>query len=237
MNELELAERFNRELDGVFQEGKSVNFSPDQAAMDLAAELARADFSAESAIKESLRERLVPAVLPAMGAQTAELAGADLSGGFAGAVRGLLRNVYARAALAAACLLLVLVPIFHRSGGPGGEPAPASVPARPAESGGIITAAANLREPAVRVPVRIRRAGVSAEPGVFNSIPMARLKVESIQAFPIESAGGGTPIILAKGREVRLENGSRIVLETEHVIFTFERRVISPEELFERRSL
>ncbi len=234
MNELELAERFNRELDGVFQEGKSVYFSPDPAAMDLAAELARADFSRESAIKESLRERLVPSIIRAAGAQAEGLAG-----GFAGTMRGLLRNVYARAALAAACLLLILFPILRRSGGQGREPGPAPAAfSSPHPTAKVIPATAvAARKPDVQAPVLAPAAPAAADQGVFQSIPMARLAGEPIQSFPIESAGIGTPIILAKGREVRLENGSGVVLETEHAVFTFERRVISPDELFERRSL
>jgi len=233
MNEFELAERFNRELDGVFLEGKSVPFAPDQAAMDFAAELASADHSGDSAIRESLREWLVPS------SGTAALdGGAVPSGWFAKVLLRLPRNVYARAALAAACLLLALVPIFRRSDGQGGERghAPSAFRTPRSTERAVVAAAAAPRKPSAVFPAGARSES-SAGQRVFHSRPMARLESEPIRAFPIESAGTGTPIVLAKGREVRLENGSRVVLETEHAVITLERRVISPEELFERRSL
>ncbi len=65
---------------------------------------------------------------------------------------------------------------------------------------------------------------------------MPSLKGEAIRDFPIGSAGN-PDLVLSAGRELRLENGSGLVWETEHAVFTIERRVIAPEELFQRRSL
>ena len=223
MNEAEVAEQFNKELEGVLRGGRGVYFSPDPGAMELASALARADFSGGSAIKESLRARLA--------------GGYSRPGRFAEAVRGLLRNVYARAALAAACLLLALLPLARRSGGPGVEPVrtPISEPG-PAAGRPESPAAAAWRTSTVRAPGRpLRRA--AADPVIFNSIPMARLEGEPIRNFPIGAAGGGAPIVLIAGREVKLENGSGLVFETGSGVFTLERRVITPEDIFERRVL
>ena len=217
MNEVELAERFNAELDGVFQGGGGVYFSPDPGAMELAAALARADFSGESAIKESMRTRLA--------------GGYAAPGEFAAAMRALLRNSYARLGLATACLLLALLPLIRR---PGVSPVP---PTSLTAARAVPPAGAAARKFSTRTAASTRVAAAAADPGVFYSVPMARLEGEPIQSFPIESAGAGNPIVLAAGREVRLENGSGVVWETENAIFTYERRVISLDELFQRKSI
>ena len=234
MNEAELAERFNAELDGVFQGGKQGPFSPDPGAMALAAALARADFSGGTMIKESLRARLFPPPMRAADARAAgETGGYAARGGFMEAVRGISRKVYARPALAVACLLLAIFPLARRSGGPGVSPAsPASLTAARA----VPPAGAAARKSGAPVPLGRVAAG-AADPGIFQSIPMARLEGEPIRDFFIESAGKGIPVILTAGREVRLENGSGIVWETEYAVFTYERRVISPDELFQRKSI
>ena len=173
MNELELAERFNRELDGVFREGKSAAFGPDPAAMELAASLARADYSGESEIRESLRAKLVTLSLAAGGSA----GDAALPAGPSKLFGWLPRDVFARAALAAACLLLVLIPILRRSGGTGKESvtAPAQLPAQRFEGRAAVTASSAVqRKAAVLVQARARAASTAAAPGVFNSIPMAR---------------------------------------------------------------
>lgn len=95
MNEAELAEDFNRELDAVLN-GAEPYFRPDPAAMELASAFARADFSGESRIRESLRERVSgrPGLLETL--------------------RGLFSAGYARAAFAAAVLALALLPMLRR---------------------------------------------------------------------------------------------------------------------------
>ena len=221
MNEAELAERFNKELDALLQGGEEGCFSPDAGALELAAAFARADFSGESAIKETLRTRL---------------AGEDLSGGFARTLRALLCSGYARAALAAACVLLVLVPLTRRSAPP--VTAPVTVPAPVPAPANVLP---EFLPPLPAIPAArhaaAARAAVTEASGMFQPIPMARLEGEPIRDFPIGPAGGGSPIVSAGAREVRVENGSDIVLETEHAVFKYERRVTSPEEIFERRAL
>lgn len=199
MKEQEISELFNKELDALLQEGKEPAFSPDPGAMALAGELARADFSGQSLIKESLRERLA----------------ASPAGGFLHALRSLLSNNYARAALAAAMLVVALLPLARRRAGPATGLAPAAAVSRFQEVAGL--------------------SGSASGEGLFASIPMARLESEPIKGFPITSAGAGAPVALAEGREVRLENGSAIVFETESGVFALERRTIAPEDLFERR--
>lgn len=107
MNEAELAEDFNRELDAVLNGGEPDLFRSDPGAMALAAAFARADFSGESKIKESLRQRIAAAP------------------GLAETLRGLFSGGYARAAFAAAVLALALLPLVRR-------PAPVPLPASPA---------------------------------------------------------------------------------------------------------
>ena len=94
MKEAEIAELFNKELDALLQDGQERVFSPDSGAMELAGELVRTDFSGQSLIKESLRERLA----------------GNEAGGLTEALRSLFSNNYARAALAAAVLVVALLP-------------------------------------------------------------------------------------------------------------------------------
>lgn len=118
MNEAELAEKFNLELDAVMA-GAEPAFTPDPGAMALAAAFARADFSGDSLIKESLRSRI-----------------ADRPGLFE-ALRGLLASGYVRAAFAAAILVIALLPLARRPGPaperayPSVQPIPAVLAARP----------------------------------------------------------------------------------------------------------
>lgn len=226
MNETELAEQFNKKLDDILAGGEGASFSPDPGALELAAALSRADFSSDSAIRGPLRERLA--------------GGAEVPGLFWQLLRGLLRNVYARSALAAACLLLVLLPLVRRSPGP--VTGPAGLLSEPLRPAAVLTVLPAL-PPARAGKPAVRAAGyplprVNPDPGIFSSLPMPRLAGEPLPDFPIESSGKGNPeMILAAVSEVRLENGSDLVWETERAVFTIERRVISPEELFQRRSL
>ncbi|MDO8804847.1 MAG: hypothetical protein Q7R35_10470 [Elusimicrobiota bacterium] len=215
MKEAETAELFNKELDALLQDGRGHAFSPDPGAMALAGELARADFSGQSLIKESLRERLA----------------GNEAGGLLEALRSLFSNNYARAAITAAVLVVAVLPLARRHAGRAPEITAPIAAARlllPEE-------AAHERGPVSRLraapePSRNARGG-----GLFASIPMARLETEPLKDFPITSAGSGSPVVLAEGREVELENGSGIVFETEGEVFTLERRIITPEDIFERR--
>lgn len=118
MNEEEKAGFFNAELDrllaGRLQDGESC----DPGAIKLAAELASADFSGDSRIRETFGRKLEAGRRP----------------GLAELLRGLLPNNYARAAAAAACLALAALPFFRTGGrapasGEPDLPAPAQTPA------------------------------------------------------------------------------------------------------------
>lgn len=212
MNESEQAELFNKELDAVLRGVGDVFSASDPGAIELAAALARADFSGDSSIKEALRLRLAAG-------RTAPYAG------FAERALGLLRSSGARAALAAACLVLVLLPLARRLPGPARPPA-----AQP------LSSPVQAVRPAV--PAEAAAARVEApQGGVFSSIPMARLEGDPIKDFPIERAGGGAPIILTRGRGIKTGSGSGIRWETERSVFILERRVISRDGLFRRRSI
>jgi hypothetical protein len=210
MKEQELAELFNSKLDGLLKDGEAPAFSPDQGAMDLAISLAAADFSAESGIKDALRERLT----------------AGDGAGLLHSLRALLAGPYARAAFAAAILIVALLPLARRHA----ERVPVVPPQIIAELPPLPSQAVPARLPAP--PAAARPAGV-----LFASVPMGRLETEPIQEFPIAAAGAGLQITLAEGRPITQGTGPGIVLETERVPFPIERRVIKPEDLFERRVL
>jgi len=203
MNEQETAELFNRELDALLQGRAASEFAPDRGAMALAGALASADFSGQSLIKERLRARL----------------SVKEGGGLPAALRRAFCNNYLRAALAAAVLVVALLPLARRAG----------------------------HAPEIAVPAAVARLPLQAPPagaglprgarakGLFASIPMAVPAAEPINDFPIAPAGAGSPITLAAGREVILENGSAIVFETGGAVFALERRAVTQEEIFERR--
>jgi len=214
MNESEIAELFNKELDALLQGGRERSFTPDRGAMELAGELARADFSAQSLIKESLRERLA----------------GNEAGGLLESLRSLFANNYARAAMAAAVLVVALLPLARRHAGRAPEILPPTAVARIP-----LDAAARPGAAVTRLPSALEPAQNARKEELFASIPMARLETEPIKNFPIASAGTGSPILVAEGREVKLENGSGIVFQTSEGVFTLERRAVTPEDLFERR--
>ncbi len=208
MNEAELAEKFNLELDAVMA-GAEPAFSPDPGAMALAAAFVRTDFSGDSLIKESLRSRIAcrPGLLEVL--------------------RGLLANNYARAAFAAAVLVIALLPLARRQPGPAPENAlPQAVSRSVAEL------------PPLPPPVRVKLPGrQSPGAGLFASLPMPRLQTEPLTEFPIGPAGSGLPMVLTKGRPITQGGAAMAVLETESAPFPIERRPISPEDIFERRTL
>lgn len=212
MNEQETAELFNRELDALLESGRERAFGPDSGAMELAGELARADFSGRSLIKESLRERLA----------------GKATGGFLETLRSLFSGNLARAAMAAAILVVALLPLARRQAwrAPG--------PAVPQEIARLPLAPAAAKAGS-RLPEEIALSRPAPDEGFFAPIPMARLETEPIKHFPIGPAGAGSPIVMAEGREVKLENGSGIVFETGSGVFTLERRVISLDDIFERK--
>ncbi|HCC48950.1 MAG TPA: hypothetical protein DEQ38_12660 [Elusimicrobia bacterium] len=218
MNEVEQAELFNKELDSLLRDGKSPVFSSDPGALSLAAELARADFSADSLIRESLRERLAgqPGLLESL--------------------RALFANNYARAALAAAVLVIALLPLArrHEVAAPGPAATAARPPQAPVHAPALARSAVPPLPPLPAAPAAAVSAGAG---GLFASIPMGRLEGVAIKNFPITPAGSGLPMVLAAGREVKLENGSGIVFETGGAVFTLERKVISHDDIFERRVL
>lgn len=208
MNEAELAEKFNAELDAVLDGAAPAAFSPDPGAMALAARLAAADFSAESRVRESLREK--------MGGRP----------GFLAALRALFSNNYARAAFAAAALVLAMLPALRR-------------PAAPPAPGPLVTAAlpqAARPAPAVKAAPAPRRAAPADDGGIFASLPMPALEPRRIDTFPIGPAGR-MRIAVTQGREVSVDGGTGIIWETEDAVFMLERRALAPGELFEVRTL
>ena len=217
MKEAEIAELFNRELDALIQDGQERAFAPDSGAMELARELARADFSGQSLIKESLRERLA----------------GNEAGGLIETLRSLFSNNYTRAALAAAVLVVALLPLTRRPAVHAPEitvPVTAARPALPANAAG---GSGTVSRPQAVQGVSRKAPGE----GFFASIPMASLQSEPIKDFPIASAGAGSPVVLSEGREVKTENGSVIVFETGGEVFTLETRTITLEDIFERRAI
>ncbi len=212
MNEQETAELFNRELDALLQGGGERAFDPDGGAMALAGELARADFSGRSLIKESLRERLT----------------GKGTGGFIEILRSLFSNNYARAAMAAAILVVAVLPLARRYSARVPGPAAPSVIAR-------LPLAPPAGKTGSRLPDELASSYTAPAEGFFDPIPMARLETEPLKYFPIAPAGSGSPIVVAEGREVKLENGSGIVFETVSGVFTLERRAVSLEDIFERK--
>lgn len=236
MNENEPAEQFNRELDEVLSgRGKRAPFSPDPGAMETAARLARADFSGDSAIREALRARLVEADRDA--------------GVFWEMTRRFRRSVYAQT-LVAAGLLLLLLPVM-RTGPEKAGPAGAAPSARAglAASLRISSAAVPSGIEAAPVPTavqsaqRLQAAAPARRPpaaiedaGIFRSVPMELVPVR-LREFPIEIKKGAYPIGQLKGKKLAAPKGSGVSWETEHAVFTLERREISPDELFQRKAI
>lgn len=211
------AEQFNQELDDFISGARPGSLGSDPLAMKTAEKLFRADFSGDSRIRESLRARLV-------------------AGCGGGAPCGLARlfghNAYARAAFAAVCVLLVVVPLMRvNTGRRGGEPKihlteqrfpqKQAVPVRFEESG-----AGTIAEP---------ERGWLSDQSIFSAIPMSPPSGERLQAFPIETKKGQFPIALHEGRKVEFSGGAGVVWETEDAVFTLEIRATSVEELFERK--
>lgn len=213
MKEAEIAELFNSELDVLLQGGKEQLFSADPGAMALAGALARADYSTQSLIKESLRERLA----------------AKEGGGLLEALRRLFSNNYARAAMAAAVVVVSLLPLArHYPGRAPGFTAPVETAGQPVQEPPARASAPASRPAAAPKPSR-----PAPEKGLFASIPMAKLEAEPIKDFPIASPGALAPA--AGGQEAKPEKGAGAVFENGSALFTLERRVVTPEDIFERR--
>jgi hypothetical protein len=177
----------------------------------LAGELARADFSGESRIRESLRERL-----------------AGRRFGLAAALRSLFVNNYARAAFAAAALVIALLPLARR------QPAPPPGAALP-QAAPQLTAELPPLPPLPRARLS---AGARAPQGeLFAALPMGRLQSQLLKEFPIAPAGSGLPMALSEGRPIPQNSAGGIVLQTESAPFPIQHRPVLPEGIFERRTL
>jgi hypothetical protein len=223
MSEEEAAKKFNLELDGLFAGGKRPASGADPL-MDAAEKLIRADFSGESEIRVLLRERLI-----------AEKSGA---GGFLEIIRSLRRNTWTQAALASACLLSLLLPVMRTERRndivaltPVTKTSPAVVKA------GLPGKPGNKTAPAGNPAAAARAIAGPAVSDFFRSVPMGSLSGERLHNFPIETSAEQFPIVVAEGRRSDSPAGTEVRWETEHVVITLENRVISPEDLFERRSL
>lgn len=240
MKEEELAEQFSRELDEAFSGGgKPAGLSPDPGAMAAAAKLARADFSGDSAIKETLRAELL-----ARAGETSAF------GRFALLFR---RSGWLQTAIAAACLTLVMLPVLRQGRtpvAPGASSAPrAAAPALRISSaavpGGIRTGGPAVAvQAASRHTVAARQAAAEPAralaavggPGMFRSVPM-RLTLVRPSEFPIETTKGASPFGRVTVKKLAVQKGSGVVWETEHAVFTIESREISPDELFQRKAI
>lgn len=210
MNETEAAKIFNEELDALLA-GRATAAPSDPGALALAGELARADFSAESQVRASLRERLL-----------------GRPAGLLEVLRGLFSNNYARAAFAAAVLAVALLPLARR------QPGQAPEPALPVVTPESVAALPPLPPPA---RAKIAAGAPAAGAGLFAALPMPGLEAQPLKDFPIAPAGSGLPMVLAEGRPITPGAGAVLVLETESAPFPIERRPIKPGDLFERRVL
>ncbi|HNW43923.1 MAG TPA: hypothetical protein PKI19_05410 [Elusimicrobiales bacterium] len=217
MNGNDTIERFNAELDGLLSGAGGAAASADPAALEFARKLAGADFSAESKIQRSLRARLLEK-LPVSGA---DKPAKPFSFGF---------GTFLQAALAAACLLLIALPLTRRD-----TPRRAEVPPRPAPR---VPAAAAAAMPAAPPPAAPAAHAEPAGPGgLFHSVPMAALSGGREQEFPIKTTKGEFPITLREGRKTGGPNEAAVTWETENAVFILERRIITADELFERKAI
>lgn len=224
MSEAELAEKFNRELDALLT-GAEQGGSCDRGALDVAAALAAADFSGDSVIRDGLRARLTVG-----------------EPGFISGFKSLFSNNYVRAALAAACVAVALLPLARRAPGP----APAVIPAVAPGPGPAavmpqdILSAAAPAYPELPPPPRADlglRAVPKPDTGLFAAVPMGRLEGERISRFPIQTAAGPVPLVITAVKEIRGESGSGVAWETETTVFELSRQPITLEDLFQIRSL
>jgi len=217
MNEIEAAELFNRDLDAFFAGEGRGSFGSDPEAMGTAAKFIGADFSAESKIRETLREKLASA--------------GELKGSFD--IKSLFRfKVYAPAALVAACLLVFILPMTRVA-----PPRTSAVPEKARGLDRAVETASLNRPVSAGKAVRMAAPAETSE-GFFESIPMAELAAERLENFPIETSSGGSPIALVPGlASAGSAGGSKVVWETENAVFTLETREIAPEDIFERKTL
>ena len=222
MNGKDAAEQFNAELDRLFTGGQGAAAAQDPAAIELAGKLARANFSADSKIREELRARLL-AVPPAEAVEQA-----------AQPFRLFFRTLLP-VAFAAACVLLVVLPVVRRnSATPPAAPASAqsALPEVPRREAGPAP-----RRAALHSALPAAAAEPAGGESLFRAIPMAGLDGKHPQEFPIETRKEGFPITVQEGRTVAVPDGTDMVWETEDAVFTIEQRVTSEDEFFQRKSL
>ncbi|KAF0125238.1 MAG: hypothetical protein FD154_1976 [Elusimicrobia bacterium] len=218
MSENEAAELFNRELDVLLRDGRPPFPSHDEGLIRAAGVLAAADFSADSRVREELRARLT---------------GENEGGGLLVLVAEAVNAAAFKVLFAAACLLLLVTQVVR-------QPARAPLPPAPTASLPASVKDAAPARPALPPPPRVFIAGpAAARPSaggqIFASIPMAAPRGEPLESFPIAAAGPGSPIVTAAAREVKVDGGTDLVMETDGAVLIIERRVTSHEELFERR--
>lgn len=220
MSENEAAELFNGELDVLLRDGRPPSPSHDEGLIRTAAALAAADFSGDSAIREELRARLT---------------GGKGTAGVLPLVVETFTGAAFKLVFAAACLLLLVTQVARR---------PARVPSPPAPVASLPAPAAALPRALSARPRALPPAAAPAAPSrapaadrVFASIPMAAPRGEPLSAFPIGSAGAGSPIVTAAVREVEAEGGVDLVMETDSAVLIIERRATSYEEFFEKRTI
>ncbi len=223
MSENEAAELFNGELDVLLRDGRPPFPSHDEALIRTAAALAAADFSGESAIREELRARL---------------AGGKEGTGVLALIVEAFTGAAFKMVFAAACLLLLVTQVARRPGRVPSPPAPeASLPAPAAPVAALPRALPAPPQVFPAAPRPVPAAPVPGDGALFASIPMSAPRGEPLAAFPIGSAGAGSPIVTAAAREVKADGGTDLVLETESAVLIIERRATSYEEFFDKRTI
>ena len=220
MSENEAAELFNGELDVLLRDGRPPFPSHDEALIRTAAALAAADFSGESAIREELRARL---------------AGGKERAGVPALVVEVFTGAAFKMVFAAACMLLLVTQVARRPGRAPSPPEPAA--SLPAPAAPVAALPRALPAPPRVFPASPRPVPVPGDGALFASIPMSAPRGEPLGAFPIGSAGAGSPIVTAAAREVKADGGTDLVMETESVVLIIERRATSYEEFFDKRTI
>ena len=237
MTENNASERFNIELNNLLSGKCSSSQASDPAAMEIAEKLVRTDFEPHG-LKESLRAKLLPQkrTTPCFW---------EIACFFQ-------RRAYAGAVLAAACLLVLILPAIRGKK----EPVTSMMQENKAASSLVTgqkvitipqTASVIRKENPVSAGGLVRRSsgsnGVGGlarrnldEGGLFRSIPMADISGKTSGKKSAQTAVGQV-IKLVKGRKVQFPKGSKITWETENMIFTLQTIEIRPEDFFRRKIL
>ena len=209
MNEEESAERFCRELDALLAGRDARSAETDPRLLRVAGRLAGTDFSQDSKIRQSLRERLTAS-------PRRERWGAPA---WAAPTRGW-------AALAAALVILAALLPYRASL----KQLFRAPPAKPIETLTVAQPQRRLRAPAGHLFPR-DELGLPVLPGRLPSAGSAKPEPVIVALKTRE------PIVTAKGRVVRGRDASSVVWELEGDTYVLERRRITLNDIFEKPTL